>query len=257
MNGIVTYTFGEDHFLQCIVFLNSLRKFYNGKVDVYVLNETPSKEKMDIFKSYDVNVKLLNIPLSRSTYCTVKALMVEQSDFEKSLVVDTDLLVVNKIDELFDFEKPFLLARSGQLLCDNQTVTEEIKKIADLNSVLSQNKQYANIGVLGINKNFPEFQKYKEEINKSINRCSYNDEVVFNIIYNEENTHLVDFTYNILPNTIKIVDDKNDKIVHFAGWSFTKKSSVRHTENNVKKWHEEANEVMVKFNNYKFDLSRF
>jgi lipopolysaccharide biosynthesis glycosyltransferase len=257
MNGIVSYTFGESYFLQCVVFLNSLRKHCKEKVDLYVLNAAPSKEKMEIFDHYNVNVKILTATLNSTTYCTIKPLMVDMSEFDRCLVLDSDLLVVNKIDELFNFEKPFLLAQSGQILSDNETLKDEIRKVADLGTILNQGKQYANIGILGINKNTQEFTKYKEEIKNSINRCNYNDEVIFNIIYNDRNTHIVDFTYNVLPNTIKIVDDTNDKIVHFAGWSFSKKSPIKHTENNVKKWFKEADEVMEKFNNYNFDMSKF
>lgn len=263
MNGILTYTYGESHFLQLVVMLNSLRKYYNGEIEVYLINENPSEEKLNIFSEYKTKIKPINLEWNKNTYSCVKALMVESSNFDKSILMDTDIIFTGNIDELFEFEKPFMGVKSGRFITKTPTIMGQVNLLSPYSHfkshfhTLTSEKHYINLGVLGVKKNTPEFQIYKNLIELSKNLCQYNDEIVFNIIYTDNNTDLLDHKFNVLPNaedfTNSEIDQEDNRIIHYAGGSYTN----RHSEKNILIWKNEVQEVIDKHHSYKFDTLRY
>jgi lipopolysaccharide biosynthesis glycosyltransferase len=267
MKGILTYTRGENHFLQLIVLLNSLRKYYYGDIEVYLINEHPSEQKVEILRHYDVNLKLLETDWQKNTYSCIKPKMIEISNFDQVIVIDSDLLIVGNIDELLDFDTSFLAVRSDRKTFSINTIVSELNMLSNVEifneffNSFDKNKEYINLGVLGVNKNTTDFLKYKELINNSINLCQYNDEIIFNLIYDLGSTTLVNNKYNVCPNVDeyinKYIDDDDNRIIHFAGSSFNDKDGIIHSKRNITSWKNEAIEILKKFPEYNFDLSRY
>jgi hypothetical protein len=255
-SGLITYTFGEKYFLQCVVFLSSLRRNYSGKVNVFVKENELTQEKINIYKDYGVNIKFIDN--ENYTFQSIKPHLVTVSDFEYTFVFDTDILVRTNIDDLFEKNKnSFCICESNLKIRDFKYIGKQISRLG-YNHKEFADKTYRNIGVVGFKKDRIFFE-YKNIVENCSNKCDAVDEIVFNILSNEDNTEFIGSEYNTLHF---INEEKEGKIIHFAWKTHLVKKKNNLFKNKlflkyIQEYNQEINSIKEKYKNYNFDLSFF
>ena len=98
-NGIIMFNCGTDKIIGAIVALYSLRKFYNGPITFYV--EDPCLSTFEQTLKY-FNCEVVHLPESKKSPLIKKTELFADPPYNKTLWLDSDIVVVDKIDEMFD-----------------------------------------------------------------------------------------------------------------------------------------------------------
>ena len=129
-NGIIFYNCGTKCIIRAIVCLYSLRKYYNGDVTFFIEEGTTPIEFDEVCKFFNVNIiKLPNDPLTGALIKKTKALW--DSPYEKTLWIDADTIIVDKIDKMFaclDNSHSFAVPHFCSWYSDGNKLRARIKK---------------------------------------------------------------------------------------------------------------------------------
>uniref|UniRef100_A0A6M3LQK4 Uncharacterized protein n=1 Tax=viral metagenome TaxID=1070528 RepID=A0A6M3LQK4_9ZZZZ len=99
--GIIMFNRGEKCLVRAIVCLYSLRKYYDGKVTFFL--ETPyPKEFDDVCKYFNVDI-VHNEEKHELKTLVRKTDMFGNPPYDRTLWLDSDTVVVGKLDEMFDY----------------------------------------------------------------------------------------------------------------------------------------------------------
>jgi len=99
--GVILFNRGEKCIVRAIVCLYSLRKHYNGKVTFYL--ETPYPQEFDeVCKYFNCDI-VHNVENHELKTLVRKTDMFGNPPYDRTLWLDADIIVIGKIDEMFDY----------------------------------------------------------------------------------------------------------------------------------------------------------
>jgi hypothetical protein len=230
--GIMMFNCGTDMIIRAIVALYSIRKFYNGAITFYVEDPCPI-EFEKVLKDY--NCEVIHLNESKDAPLIKKVSLFNNPPYDKTLFLDLDVVVADKIDEMFDslnevdvciphFENKYTMLGPKENLCSNR-----VKKYEGYidNSFIQEalnNHEAINTGVISFKKSeqwnsfakdWISVAKKGEEI-----KAVLPDESAFQVLYPSINRwglkiKIISGSYNIYVLSEKEYD--YPKIYHFCG----------------------------------------
>ena len=104
-SGIIMFNRGERMLVRILVALYSLRKHYSGNVTFYVENPCPCPRELDeVLKYFNCNIVHLEERHDFKTLIRKTSLFGSQgiANYDKTLWLDTDVVVLNSLDGMFE-----------------------------------------------------------------------------------------------------------------------------------------------------------
>jgi hypothetical protein len=197
--GFVFFNFGGRCIARLLVALYTLRKFYSGRVVVFLAKGDPFCEaaEADIAEYADVVWFDLEKLATRNLKCVIKPALFEMSPFDHTIMLDGDLLFQANPWELMDplVEKGFLVTKFSTWHTDGRKMAARMNKfdknplvtpeqIEVFRGVMPNPKVAAiNIGVMGWSKRCPEVMARWKELTLSIAGVHMADEHAAQITY--------------------------------------------------------------------------
>ena len=228
--GIIMFNRGEKCIVRAIVCLYSLRKHYDGKVTFYL--ETPYPKEFDEVCSY-FNVDIVhNVENHELKTLVRKTDMFGNPPYDRTLWIDSDTIVVGKLDEMFGYLDTCDVAipHFAGWISTGHHISKRVNKFRGIieDKYLEESLKLhpaVNTGVLSFKKS-DKWKKFVEDWVKIADQGSkknifISDEVSFQILYpNIENWGLkciitpTDFNVSVLHDGGK---SKDPRIIHFHG----------------------------------------
>jgi hypothetical protein len=221
MNGVIYYNYGKKMLVRLVCSLNSLRRFYDGPVNLYL--EGYGKEECKIIADY-YKVNIIEVDFgemySRKVYLNA-CLVSKKSEFDNSVWIDADTLILNNFDNLFKLaeENDFVISQ----LSDWKTNKGVIAK-----RILGWNKFYSkdiidtalnfgpaiNCGVFAFNRRSELVRDWFDFAEKGKSQM-IPDEVGCQIMLPRYKHKIIGNEYNV--SCKHGVVNENSKIIHYHG----------------------------------------
>ena len=211
MNILVTIN--AQYINQLNILLNSIQKSNkNEKFNIYILNRDLNKKQieeikknLDLEKFYINDIKIneseiSNLPIYEQRYpleiyFRIFAAKYLPDDIDRILYLDSDTLVINKLDELYymDFEGNYFIATTH--------IRKMLHKVNEIRLGIEKDEPYINTGVLLMN--LKELRKIKIEkeimdfIQKNKKKLILPDQDIISTIYGNKIKLVDDLKYNL------------------------------------------------------------
>lgn len=226
--GIIMFNKGTKCLVRAIVALESLRRHWKGPVTMY-LEDTP-KEFEIVCAHYGVNV--INNEINQDRQVLVrKTEMMTNPPYEKTLWLDSDIVILGPIDEMFDILDEYDVAipsfcgwkSNGRIYAKRIKKFENLVEKRHYEKALEENEAI-NTGILSFRKssNWTKFvNDWVALADKGAkNKVFISDEVSFQVLYPSINDwglklKIADQKFNVSSKYGKDISDK--RILHAHG----------------------------------------
>jgi alpha-N-acetylglucosamine transferase len=201
-------------------------------VYLYSVNDTP-KEYIDVIKALQLNIKIHSYDDRNITFNVVNdshykhfnmlrtcnyIFAYNLIEYEKICIIESDMIVVDEIDSIFNFNCPSIVYYP----LNNKNINSNMEIVLNKNerkSLISRcdKESFTNGGVILLKPSLNTFEKLKNNIPFVIkNKCIYPSETVF--LYTVEKFYNLPIRYNtshFFVNIDKYKSNKSIKILHF------------------------------------------
>ena len=184
--GIIMFNRGEQMIVRILVSLYSLRKFYSGNVSFYVENPCPCSNELDgALKYFGCNI--IHLP-DRHDYKTLirKTSLfgsMGTANYDRTLWLDTDTVILNPIDEMFNYldDSDLVIPHFCHWYSDGRAISKRIKKfkgLVDQKYIDEALKHHPaiNTGVLSF-RNTDKWKKFVDDVWLPISSNAANNKV--------------------------------------------------------------------------------
>lgn len=190
--GIIMFNRGDKCIVRAIVCLYTLRKWWHGPVTFYLENPMP-QEFVEVCKYFNVDV-IHNEEKHELKTLVRKTDMFCNPPYDRTLWVDSDTVIVGKIDEMFDYLDDYDVAipNFAGWVSNGSAISKRIKRfegIIDKKYIDEALRQHpaVNTGILSFKKSerwnkFVEYWVGKADL-ASQKRVFIADEVCFQVLY--------------------------------------------------------------------------
>ncbi len=225
MNILVTIN--NKYVKQLNILLNSIQiSNKNNSFNVYILNKNlTSKQMKEIKKGLDLgkfnisDIKIneeevKNLPVYKpkypvEIYFRIFAAKYLPKDIDRVLYLDSDTLVINKLDELYnmDFENNYFIAATH--------IKKVLHKFNEIRLGMDRDEPYVNTGVLLMN--LKELRKIKIEkqvvefLQKKEKKLILPDQDIISTIYGDKIKLVSDLKYNLGDRNLNLYNLNNPK----------------------------------------------
>jgi lipopolysaccharide biosynthesis glycosyltransferase len=219
--GVILYNRGEKCLVRAIVCLENLRKYWYGPVSFFLENTCEEFEK--VCEHYNVDVIHNENPEQKALVRSAEVCIF--SPYDRSMWLDSDCLVVGKIDEMFDYLDEFDVAIPwfAGWWSDGGTVSKRVKRytgIAEQHFVDAALEHHPaiNTGVLSFRKNVKFMHDWVELAKKGDGKMFIPDETAFQVLYpsSEDRIYIAPTDFNV-----SVLHDKGQskdrRIIHYHG----------------------------------------
>jgi hypothetical protein len=220
-SGIIYYNKGNSCIVRLIVSLNSLRKHYSGQVTVFLEGKGLESLAKNLKDKFRVNIIYDNNDDTTTYVRAVEICM--KSPYNQTIWLDSDTLVLDKIDEIFNNieNKDLVIANFAGWHSYGNKIKKRInnfKNISDART-LDDAIKYGpaiNCGVYGFSKNSKMFEEWlKLSKMGEQHKVFIPDEVACQILLPKYQVHILPPNFNVSVRYGKEVLDK--KIIHYHG----------------------------------------
>jgi len=197
--GCVFFNYGHRCIIRLLTSLYSLRQYYDGPITVLLnINDKHNQDLIDDMGSFNVTIRFFSFANALERWrCIIKPYIISQSPYTYTLLVESDILFIKHIDEIWPHIKNHDLVLTK----------------------LRIKKKRANIGIMGINNptdSNPLITQWRELVelmfyNKNPQAI---DEKAINIISKQYKTKLLDRSWNLAS---KYPLDRETRAIHFIG----------------------------------------
>jgi lipopolysaccharide biosynthesis glycosyltransferase len=250
-NGILYLNAGHKMLPRLLVSIHSLRKAYHGEATILIMGEYGEEYCRKIADQYSLSVIRINSDLKiRRDYWFEKSRLHLYTPYNNSIFLDSDTIVVQNFDELFDQinEHDFVACQFAQWRSSGRTIGKRLRQWISTDKELVEHTINANIpsvnvGVYGFKKD-AELMKHWFDITIKHPNASLPEESTCHLLLTQYKNTIVSGKYNCSckhddPTT------SDTKIIHYHG---RKHCSLDHNLNikyNGNIWADNWNEVYI------------
>ena len=219
--GILLFNKGEKCIVRAIVALYSIRQQWDGDI-TFFLEEPYPHEFDEVCKYFNVNVVHCN-PNNNVKVLVRKTELFVNSPYDRTLWIDSDTIVVGKIDEMFDYldDCDIAIPHFAGWMSNGGTISKRIKKykgIAEdryLDEALNPHPAI-NTGIVAYRKNLPFMKDWIKLAQKGDGKMFIPDEVAFQVLYpSYQGIKIVPQKFNVSVRFGENIEDK--RIIHYHG----------------------------------------
>lgn len=218
--SVIMYNRGTKCVVRSIVCFHTLRKWWNGKVTMFLENPYP-KEYEKVLKEYDIDIIHDDNP---STGVMVRSIEIcKKTPYDRNLWLDTDTMVVGKFDEMFDYldNYDYVIPHFAGWWSDGSGIAKRIKRYQGkcpdewIKKALEHNPAI-NCGVFSFKRNVPFLYEWHELAKLGDHSMFIPDEAACQTIYpRHPEVFIAPMKFNVSvkhdPGT------KDQRIIHFHG----------------------------------------
>lgn len=264
--GVIYYNRGHGCVIRLMVSIQSLRKFYDGNITIFI-EDYDHSQISHFLEKYKISVISLDSQKLDNNYVT-KIVVSKLSPYDKTVFIDADTLIVGSIDELFlDIENYDLcVPQFSNWVSNGKTISRRIKKFAPYvsdNQIIRKAISYGpaiNTGVYCFIKDSPIFDEWLEIARIGQSKGLYiPDEIACQILLHKYNAKILDSKFN---TSVRFgIDQKDKRIIHYHGRKHCRKFHL--SELWIKEFFEllqnEKNNIETIVNNINYDrnLNKF
>ena len=226
--GIVMYNNGTDCIVRSLVCFNSLRKWWDGPVTLFVEGDDVPDSYVDIVReTYNIDVRAPAIKSDSSTL--VRCIEVcRETPYDRTLWLDLDTVVCGDIKDMFDFligPYQIVIPRHLEWLSSGSVISKRInsyKGICEdslIEKALDHNPAI-NVGVFSFEKNAPFFEEWLDLSKKGEEAgIEIPNEVAFQILYpSATGILLAPSKFNAVAHKTHQYQEIDDKrVMHYHG----------------------------------------
>ena len=219
---------GTKHLVRAIVCLYSIRKHYNGNITFFIEESTTPKEFDGVCKYFNVDIVKLSDDPSTETLIK-KTKLFKNPPYDRTLWIDTDTIVIDKIDEMFDCLDmcDVAIPNFSNWISSGKHISKRINRFKGLvedkyiDEALKSHPAI-NTGVLSFRKS-DRWNKFVEdwvEMAKRGGKIFIRDETMFQILYPKIDEwglkcFVADPKFNV--SVMYGNDIQNKRIIHYHG----------------------------------------
>ena len=223
--GIVMFNCGTKCLVRAIVCLYSLRKHYDGKVTFFIEDATTPKEFDDVCNYFNVDVvKLPDDPTTGALIKKTKSLW--NTPYDKTLWIDADVVVVGKIDEMFEHLKDnitFSIPNFCNWWSDGKGISRRVKRFEGLvpQNILDEALNHypaINTGVFSYKKQTKFLKDWIDlAVKTNGKRIFISDEIACQILMPQfkDEIYIADPKFNVSVLYGNEIEDK--RLIHYHG----------------------------------------
>ena len=218
--GIIQYNKGTKCIVRSIICMESLRKWWDGPVTMFLEKPYP-KQYEKVLKKYNIDIIHSDNPDTGTMVRSIE--LCKQTPYDKTMWLDTDTLITGKIDEMFDYLDDYEVAipHFAGWWSDGKGMSKRIKRYEDkcpkewIDKALEHNPAI-NCGVFTFRKDTPYLDEWLKLAKKGDGNMFIPDEVAFQVIYpRHPEVFIAPMKYNV---SVKHDPDTKDKrIIHYHG----------------------------------------
>lgn len=219
----IVFTLTNSYTTALKVFLKSYLHFNNRIVKAVVFEEEPiTLENKKSLESIYPNISFCNFTLHVPYISTTRRewkinpynrLEIFKLNYNKIIFFDADMLVLSKIDNLFDMAEPF--SAVYHKYPDGSNSSTLTKNFLYNNKPFNFSKSF-NAGLMVISKQFLSNDVYNELVKISKSNTWLGNQGPINVFFNDK-VKLLDDSYFVTTPEITSQLFKNAKVLHFAG----------------------------------------
>lgn len=278
MNGFVNYTFGAKAICKLLIALHSLKTFSDIPVTIFFIEGDRHCEEIEPFikenfSNVDIQWKYFEDKLNVREPFKVECLL--SSPYEKTFLIDSDLLFTGPVDDIFDYlNDPNYIAvsRFSNWTVNNKKCKKHLKllnRIKDPEKVrefFKDDLEYHNIGVFGVRKcesSIKFLSQWRDDMMKLISNFMCG-EVTYNFLkWDYDGCVTLPEKFNRSYNYGKTSLDETS-IIHFQGHGHRKVNRGGSSKETVPKFWEHMKKMVEEntfygnwFNKHSFLKGRF
>jgi len=226
--GIIMFNKGEKCVVRAIVCLYSLRKYYDGSITFFI--EKSPKEFEDVCRHFGCDV-VHNKERDDIKVLVRKTEMFLNSPYDRTLWLDSDMIITGKLDEMFDYLDDYDVAipHFAGWVSTGGTISKRIKRYEDIaedkyiEEALKPHPAI-NTGILSFRKTDSFIKKWFDLAVKGSGKMFIPDEVAFQVLYpsysdlspNGKGVFIAPTKFNV-----SVLHDHNKsedkRVIHFHG----------------------------------------
>ena len=185
--GIILFNRGNKCVVRAMVCLYTLRKHYDGPITFFL--EDPYPHEFDEACKYFKCDIVHNEENHKIKTLVRKTEMFLRSPYDRTLWLDADMVIVGKLDEMFDYLDDYDIAipHFAGWVSDGGTIAKRIKRYKDLteqkyiDEALNHHPA-VNTGILSWRKGDPFIKKWFDLALKGDGKMFIPDEVAFQVL---------------------------------------------------------------------------
>ena len=227
--GIILFNRGDKCVVRAMVCLYTLRQHYDGPITFFL--EDPYPHEFDEVCKY-FNCDVVHNEINHNIKALVrKTEMFLRSPYDRTLWLDADMIIVGKLDEMFDYLDDYDVAipHFAGWVSDGSTIAKRIKRykgLADQKHIDEALKHHpaVNTGILSWRKGDPFIQKWFDLALKGDGKMFIPDEVAFQVLYPSYKDLSPDGKGVYIASTdfnVSVIHDKNQsknrRVIHYHG----------------------------------------
>lgn len=219
-NGVIYFNRGKKCIVRLILCIQSLRRFYDGPITVFIEGEQPSQLLNDLKRIFQVDFISDNNPNSATLVRKIE--ISQKSPYDITLFIDADMLILGDISEFFDEAKTHDLVASHftDWKSNGGTITRRIKRFSErcptyINAAIKYGPAI-NTGIYAYPKNSPIWKEWWDVATWGQNKGIYiPDEVACQVIAPQYNCKVLSSQYNVSVIYGEHIPDK--RVIHYHG----------------------------------------
>jgi hypothetical protein len=222
-NGILYLNAGHKMLPRLLVSIHSLRKAYHGEATILIMGDYGEEYCKKIADKYSLSVIRINSDLKiRRDYWFEKSRLHLYTPYNNSIFLDSDTIVVQNFDELFDQinQHDFIACQFSHWRSSGRTISKRLRQWLSTDKELvehtiKENIPSVNVGVYGFKKD-AELMKHWFDITIKHPNAALPEESTCHLLLTQYKSNIVSGKYNCSckhddPTT------SDTKIIHYHG----------------------------------------
>jgi lipopolysaccharide biosynthesis glycosyltransferase len=221
--GVILFNRGEKCLCRAIVTLYSLRQHWDGPVTFFLEDPYP-KEFDDVCRHFNVDIQYVSNPDSKALVRSAEVCL--DTPYDRTMWLDSDTVVVGKIDEMFEYLDDYEVAiphfagwwSTGRKISGRIKRYEGIADKSCLDKALEKNPA-VNTGIISFKKNakfLHDWIALAQKGGKATPKMFIPDEVAFQVMYPSYPEVLIAPTkFNV--SVLHDPDTEDRRIMHYHG----------------------------------------
>ena len=222
-NGILYLNSGHKMLPRMLTSIDSLREYYSGPITILVIGDDSIELCNEIANNYSANICRINFNLKiRHHYWFEKSRLHLYTPYVNSIFLDSDTLIMNNFDELFNEieTNDFIGSQFAHWRSNGRTISKRLRQWSSTDKDLVENTINANIpsvnmGVYGFKKT-SDLMKHWFDLTIKHPTASLPEETTCHMLLTQYKNKIVSNKYNC---SCKHDNPKNEtvKIIHYHG----------------------------------------
>lgn len=219
-NGIIMFNKNKKCTVRALVALYTIRKYYNGPITFFI--ETSPEGFNDSVRYFGCDVVELEENTKLKTLIR-KTQIFANTPYENTLWLDSDTILVGKIDEMFGYLENYDVAipHFSNWYSDGHIIKRRINNFKEhvsdkIFNIALEHKPAVNTGVVAYRRDSQFLRDWIDLTIKTNGLCFISDEVAFQVLYpSYQGIYIAPMKFNVSARFGNDVEDK--RIVHFHG----------------------------------------